>query len=58
VRLFAVERPAAVASDADLTGWMADPGGAERVLSALRRIESEPSMLGATGHLLATASQA
>ncbi|MFZ0216238.1 MAG: methyltransferase domain-containing protein [Candidatus Dormiibacterota bacterium] len=58
VRLFAVEGPAAMASDADLAGWMADPGRAERVLSALRRVESEPSMLGATGHVLAIASQA
>lgn len=53
VQLFAVEGFAAMVNDGDLTAWLADTGRAVRLLSALRRVESEPSMLGATGHLLA-----
>lgn len=53
VRLFAVEGFAGLVNDDDLAAWLADTGRADRLFSALRRDESEPSMLGATGHLLA-----
>lgn len=32
--------------------WLADPERRAAVLAAARRIESEPSLLGASGHLL------
>lgn len=53
VRVFAVEGFVAMVSDPDLSAWLADPGRTARLLAALTRVESEPSMLGATGHLLA-----
>ncbi|WP_189787145.1 class I SAM-dependent methyltransferase [Streptomyces capitiformicae] len=34
--------------------WLDDPEHREAVLAATRRIESEPSLLGASGHLLTT----
>ena len=55
VRLSAVEGLATMVSNSDLSAWLADPARAERLLSALRRVESEPSMLGATAHLIAVA---
>jgi SAM-dependent methyltransferase len=38
---------------ADPDRWLDDPGKRERLLRAIRRVESEPSLLGAGGHLLA-----
>jgi SAM-dependent methyltransferase len=35
-----------------LEDWLDDPARREAVLSATRRIESEPTLLGASGHLL------
>jgi hypothetical protein len=34
---------------------LADPARREQVLAAVRRVEAEPSLLGASAHLLAVA---
>ncbi len=41
---------------ADAEQRLADPGRGVRVLAAIRRVEAEPSLLGASAHLLAAAS--
>jgi len=51
----AVEGPAWMLPDIDQ--WLADPARRERVLAAIRRIETEPSLLGASAHLLVVASR-
>ncbi|MGH9049281.1 MAG: class I SAM-dependent methyltransferase [Acidimicrobiia bacterium] len=51
----AVEGPAALLRDVD--DRLDDHERRERLLRATRRIEADPSMLGATGHLLAAASK-
>ena len=38
---------------ADLGEWLDDPVRRDLLLRTLRRLEREPSLLGATGHLLA-----
>jgi len=55
VKLLAVEGPAWLLQDFE-TRWN-DPGRRERLLDAVRRIESEPSLLGASAHLLAIAQK-
>jgi hypothetical protein len=37
---------------------LADPTRRERLLAAIRRVEAEPSLLGASSHLLAIAHRA
>ena len=51
--LLAVEGPAWMLPDIDQR--LADPARRERVLAAIRRVETEPSLLGASAHLLAIA---
>jgi SAM-dependent methyltransferase len=53
VRLFAVESFLTALEDAELDRWLADESRRERTLAALRLIEREPSMMGASGHLVA-----
>jgi ubiquinone/menaquinone biosynthesis C-methylase UbiE len=53
--VFAVEGPAWMLLD--IQQRLADPTRRERVLAAIRRIETEPSLLGASSHLLAVASR-
>jgi SAM-dependent methyltransferase len=53
--LFAVEGPAWMLPDIERR--LADPARRERVLAAIRRVETEPSLLGASSHLLAVASR-
>jgi SAM-dependent methyltransferase len=53
--VFAVEGPAWMLPD--IQRRLADPTRRERVLAAIRRIETEPSLLGASSHLLAVASR-
>ena len=53
VELVAVEGPAGVV--ADPAPWLEDPERRELLLHAIRRVESEPSLLGASDHLLAVA---
>jgi SAM-dependent methyltransferase len=53
--LVAVEGPAWMLPD--IQQRLADPARRERVLDAIRRIETEPSLLGASSHLLAVASR-
>ncbi len=36
----------------DLDAWLEDPGRQQKLLATIRRVESEPSLLGACGHLL------
>jgi SAM-dependent methyltransferase len=48
----AVEGPAQVMTES-LSMWLDDPGRTRLLLDAIARVESEPSMLGSTGHLLA-----
>jgi hypothetical protein len=48
-----VEGPGAVLPD--VTERLADPARRERLLAAIRRVEAEPSLLGASSHLLAVA---
>ena len=54
-RLFAVEGPAWMLPD--IQQRLADPVRREPVLAAIRRVETEPSLLGASAHLLAVASR-
>jgi ubiquinone/menaquinone biosynthesis C-methylase UbiE len=49
--LVAVEGPASLVDDPD--GWMSDPGRRAWLLRQLRRVEAEPSLLGASAHLMA-----
>lgn len=51
--LVAVEGPAQFMPDELAAEWLADPDRRERLMRALRRVEAEPSILGATSHLLA-----
>ena len=51
--LLAVEGPAWMLPD--VARRLADPTRRERVLGAIRRVETEPSLLGASSHLLAIA---
>jgi SAM-dependent methyltransferase len=51
--LFAVEGPAWMLPDVEQR--LAEPARRERVLAAIRRVETEPSLLGASSHLLAVA---
>lgn len=51
--LLAIEGPAWLLPD--IRQRLADPAGRERVLRAIRRVETEPSLLGASSHLLAVA---
>ena len=51
--LLAVEGPAWMLPD--IGQRLADPTRRERVLAAIRRLETEPSLLGASSHLLAVA---
>jgi ubiquinone/menaquinone biosynthesis C-methylase UbiE len=50
--LVAVEGPAMLLPD---DTWLDDPARREVLLRAIRRVEDEPAILGATGHLLAVA---
>ena len=52
--VLAVEGPAWMLPDIEQR--LADPGRRERVLAAIRRVETEPSLLGASAHLLAVAA--
>jgi hypothetical protein len=52
--LYAVEGPAWMLPD--IQQRLADPTRRQRVLAAIRRVETEPSLLGASSHLLAVAS--
>jgi hypothetical protein len=51
--LLAVEGPAWMLPD--IQQRLADPTRREGVLAAIRRVETEPSLLGASSHLLAVA---
>jgi ubiquinone/menaquinone biosynthesis C-methylase UbiE len=42
----------------DLAGWLDDPPRREALLRAIRRVEAEPTMIGASPHLLALARRA
>ncbi|HEY3239569.1 MAG TPA: class I SAM-dependent methyltransferase, partial [Acidimicrobiia bacterium] len=55
VSVLAVEGPGLLLGD--LEARAADPGRWSRLLEVLRWLEAEPSMLGSTGHLLATATR-
>jgi SAM-dependent methyltransferase len=50
VEAFAIEGLAAWATD--VGPWLADPARRERLLAAIRRVESVPSLLGASPHVL------
>jgi SAM-dependent methyltransferase len=52
--VLAVEGPAWMLPDIEQR--LADPDPRERVLAAIRRVETEPSLLGASAHLLAVAA--
>jgi SAM-dependent methyltransferase len=52
--VLAVEGPAWMLPD--IQQRLADPGRRERVLAAIRRVETEPSLLGASAHLLVVAA--
>lgn len=52
--VLAVEGPAWMLPD--IEERLADPDRRERVLAAIRRVETEPSLLGASAHLLAVAA--
>ena len=54
--VLAVEGPAWMLPDIEQR--LADPARRERVLAAIRRVETEPSLLGASSHLLAVATAA
>ena len=53
--VFAVEGPAW--STPDFARRWAEPASRERLLSFLRSVESEPTLLGASPHLLAVAQR-
>ncbi len=48
--LVGIEGPAWVL--ADLDSWLEDPPRRSRLLDAIRRVETEPSLLGASAHIL------
>jgi ubiquinone/menaquinone biosynthesis C-methylase UbiE len=48
--LVGIEGPAWVLPDLD--SWLEDPARRSRLLEAIRRVETEPSLLGATAHIL------
>ena len=48
--ILAIEGPAAQLPDAD--EWLGDPERREVLLRAIRRVETEPSIMGASGHIL------
>ena len=51
--VLAVEGPAWLIPDVDR--WLDEPAARSRLLELLRRVEAEPSLLGASAHLLAIA---
>jgi SAM-dependent methyltransferase len=51
--LLAVEGPGSAL--ADVNEWLNDPERREQLLRAIRRVETEPSVLGASAHMLAVA---
>ena len=51
--LLAVEGPGSWLADAD--DWLDDPRRREWLLRTIRRVEAEPSLLGASSHVLAVA---
>jgi hypothetical protein len=51
--LVAVEGPASLVDDPD--AWLDDPRRRDWLLRQLRRVEAEPSLLGASSHLMAVA---
>jgi ubiquinone/menaquinone biosynthesis C-methylase UbiE len=53
VTLYAVEGPGTLVDDAD--EWMDDPARRDWLLRQLGRIETEPSLLGASAHVMAIA---
>jgi ubiquinone/menaquinone biosynthesis C-methylase UbiE len=54
--LLAVEGLAAMLDDVDaLDPWLDDPARREVLLRAIRRVEAEPSLIGASSHLIAFA---
>jgi len=52
----AIEGPAAFRDD--LEDWLKDPERRELLLRTIRRVEAEPTLLGASSHLLATGIRA
>jgi SAM-dependent methyltransferase len=54
-QLLAVEGPGWV--NADLDAWLDDEAARERLLHVLRRIEAEPTLIGASAHLIAIANK-
>ena len=53
--VLAVEGPASFRDE--LEGWLKDPDRRELLLRTIRRVEAEPTLLGASSHLLATGSR-
>ena len=53
--VFGVECSAGLLPEAEIETWLSDPDRRGRLLWGLRRIEREPSVLGASGHLLTLA---
>lgn len=51
--LIAVEGPGWM--NQDLDAWLDDDAVLERLLHVLRRVETEPSLIGASAHMLAVA---
>jgi hypothetical protein len=49
--VFGVEGPGAWLTDVE--DWLDDPDRRPALLRAIRRVETEPSLLGASSHLLA-----
>jgi ubiquinone/menaquinone biosynthesis C-methylase UbiE len=54
--VLAIEGPASFRDE--LEGWLKDPERGELLLRTIRRVEAEPTLLGASSHLLATAAKA
>jgi Methyltransferase domain len=54
--VLAIEGPASFRDE--LEGWLKDPERRELLLRTIRRVEAEPTLLGASSHLLATAAKA
>jgi len=55
-QLIAVEGPGWLHGDLDgLDAWLVDDTARERLLEILRRVETEPSLLGASAHLVSVA---
>jgi hypothetical protein len=53
--VLAIEGPASFHDG--LEGWLRDPERRELLLRTIRRVEAEPSLLGASSHLLATGTR-